>query len=111
MANRNRYEVGYRKPPTASQFVKGQSGNPKGRPKGSQSLGGMLRKMSRQRVKVTVSGRSRSVSKLEAAFMQLTSKAASGDLKAIKEYTYLLRMFEDFEQTNIQPPSFVVNFV
>jgi hypothetical protein len=32
------YEVGYRKPPKASQFKAGQSGNPKGRPKGSRNV-------------------------------------------------------------------------
>lgn len=31
------YEVGYRKPPTASQFKPGRSGNPKGRPKGARN--------------------------------------------------------------------------
>ena len=29
------YDVGYRKPPRASQFAKGHSGNPNGRPKKS----------------------------------------------------------------------------
>src|SRR6202040_1149980 len=31
------YEVGYRKPPAASQFKPGRSGNPKGRPKGARN--------------------------------------------------------------------------
>lgn len=31
--NESNYEVGYGKPPTASQFKKGESGNPNGRPK------------------------------------------------------------------------------
>jgi hypothetical protein len=30
------YEVGYAKPPPYTRFRKGQSGNPKGRPKGLQ---------------------------------------------------------------------------
>ena len=31
------YEIGYRKPPAASQFKPGRSGNPKGRPKGARN--------------------------------------------------------------------------
>ncbi|MFG1261012.1 DUF5681 domain-containing protein [Xanthobacter flavus] len=35
---RTDYEVGYRKPPVHARFKKGQSGNPKGRCKGTQNL-------------------------------------------------------------------------
>ena len=36
------YDVGYGKPPKATRFRKGQTGNPKGRPKTSKNVGTML---------------------------------------------------------------------
>jgi hypothetical protein len=38
LAVRPGYEVGYAKPPEATRFQKGQSGNPRGRPKGAKNL-------------------------------------------------------------------------
>ena len=32
MAKQDDYEVGYKQPPKSTRFVKGRSGNPKGRP-------------------------------------------------------------------------------
>jgi Family of unknown function (DUF5681) len=98
------YEVGYSKPPRQTRFTKGQSGNPKGRPKGSQNLASIVAKAGRERVKVTGSNGTRSITKVEAAFIQLANQAASGDLRAIREFTYLLKSLEDSGQSSLTLP-------
>jgi len=101
MANKNadfemkQYEVGFGKPPRNTQFRKGTTGNPRGRPKGAKSLHSILVKMGREPVKVNINGRIRSVSRLEAIVMQLSNKAASGDLKAIRELLAAHRLFPE----------------
>jgi len=90
-----KYEVGFGKPPESTQFQKGVTGNPKGRPKGSKSISGILTKMGRERVKVAINGKTRSITKLEAVFMQLSNKAASGDIRAIRELLAAHRIFPE----------------
>jgi len=46
------YKVGYGKPPKSGKFVKGISGNPKGRPKNSKNLTTTVLKESRQLVHI-----------------------------------------------------------
>ncbi len=79
--NRN-YEIGYRKPPRATQFKPGQSGNTKGRSKGSKNLATALEDELKERVTVTENGRRRTISKGEALVKQTVNKAVSGDTKA-----------------------------
>ncbi len=92
-------EVGYCKPPKHTQFVKGRSGNPKGRPKGSQNFANILEKTGRERINVSENGRGRSVTKFEACALQLMNKGASGDLKAIRQVVGLVEAV----QTNHDP--------
>ena len=78
------YPVGYGRPPRATQFQPGHSGNPKGRPKGILNVARVLERELRERVVINEHGRRRTVSKLEAAMKQVVNKAASGDLGALK---------------------------
>ena len=46
------YEVGYGRPPVATRFSKGQSGNPRGRPKVTKAFGAMLHEALNKKVQV-----------------------------------------------------------
>jgi hypothetical protein len=89
------HEVGYANPPRDTQFKKGISGNPKGRPKGSVSLSTVVQRTSREPVSINENGKRKVITKAEAALKQLSNKAASGDLRAIKELMILIRLAEE----------------
>jgi Family of unknown function (DUF5681) len=76
------YSVGYGKPPLHSRFKAGQSGNPRGRPRGTKNRITILNQTLNERVLVTDNGKRKSITKQEAIFKQLVNKAASGDHRA-----------------------------
>jgi len=88
------HQVGYGKPPHHTRFVKGQSGNPRGRPHSAKNLKTLLNKALNERVVVTENGGRRKISKREAIVTQLVNGSAKGDLKAIQ---ILLAMLRDIE--------------
>jgi len=73
-------------PSHATRWKKGTSGNPSGRPKGSRNLSSYILEAARDEVTVTVAGKTRRVSKLQASVMQLATKAAGGDQTAINKF-------------------------
>ena len=78
------YEVGYAKPPKSTQFKKGQSGNPNGRPKGQHNFATILTRELNRKVTINENGRRKKVTKLEAATKQLVNKVAGGDLASMR---------------------------
>jgi Family of unknown function (DUF5681) len=88
------YEVGHCRPPRHSQFRKGQSGNPNGRPRGSKSINRLLKEALSEKVTVNVNGQRREISKREAIVLQLVNKSAAADLKAVQILLNVLRETE-----------------
>jgi hypothetical protein len=89
------YEVGYGKTPRHSRFVKGQSGNPRGRAPGATNMKTLLNKALSEVVVVTENGGRRKLSKREAIVTQLVNRSAKADFKAIQ---ILLGMLRDIER-------------
>lgn len=78
------YTVGYKKPPKHSRFQKGQSGNKKGRPKGTKNLKTETIEELSEMVKVRLGDRQVRVSKHRALLKVLTLKAMKGDVRSLK---------------------------
>jgi Family of unknown function (DUF5681) len=76
------YKIGYGKPPKSSQFKRGKSGNPEGRPKGSLKLATDLAAELNEQITVREDGRARRVSKQRASIKSLMAKALQGDIRA-----------------------------
>lgn len=71
-------EIGYGRPPKATRFQKGKSGNPRGRPRNRHRdipYDGLLGQI----VTVREDGRERRVTAAEAFILQLTKKGLEGD--------------------------------
>ena len=78
------YEVGYGKPPKATRFKKGTSGNPSGRPKkkSPQSLnpGGIIEAIDNEQIEVSDNGKRKTMTKAEIEIRQLFTRAIRGNL-------------------------------
>jgi hypothetical protein len=61
------YEVGYGKPPRQHRYRKGQSGNPRGRPRRKRNEAALINRIFDELVTVTVDGKRQRVTVLEAA--------------------------------------------
>jgi hypothetical protein len=79
------YKVGYGKPPKDTQFPKGQSGNPKGRPKGSKNLVTLVHEELGQLISVREDGRSRKVPAVAAIAKRMVNGGLAGNQRAIDQ--------------------------
>ena len=81
--------VGYGSPPKHSQFKKGQSGNPFGRPRGSTNRKIILEKIMAEKASYREGETVTEVTKLELLLRTIRSQVAEGNLAALDLYEKL----------------------
>jgi uncharacterized protein DUF5681 len=91
------YEVGWGKPPISTRFMKGQSGNPKGRPRGTKNPKTDLMEELREIIVVREGDRTVRMSKQRAMIKTVMNKSLKGDARAI---ITLIRMMTRFTETD-----------
>lgn len=82
MTKDKRTDVGYRKPPKETQFRKGKSGNPSGRPKRILSNGETVLRELNRKVTIVEKGKKRRITMLDAIVRKQAILAMQGNVKA-----------------------------
>ncbi len=77
--------AGYMRPPREYRWNKGQSGNPKGRPRGRRNLAAALTAVLHESVIREVDGEEREMTRLEAITRELVKGAEQGDPRLLHE--------------------------
>lgn len=95
------YKVGYKRPPKATQFAPGRSGNPKGRPRGSKNWSTIMSEAASRRRTIGMGGKKVRMSGSEAVAEQMVINAIKGCAKARRDFLNEMR----FERQREAPPA------
>ena len=95
------YTVGYKKPPSKTQFKKGQSGNPRGKVAGHKNLKTEVMEEMSTRMLVKQNGKQVKLSAQSIIIKRMISDAANGDAKARDQ---LIKLIGEVERAQpLQP--------
>jgi hypothetical protein len=100
VSKRSHHEVGYGKPPRTHQFKAGQSGNPKGRPRGAKNEATILHELLNRKLEVREGGRTRKITVFEAILLRFTEDALKGNTKTA---TFLFNRYAVAQGGDAQP--------
>ena len=88
-------KVGYKRPPSKTQFKPGRSGNPRGRPKRKVNMSESFNRKLDQKIVLPETGKV--LTKLEAFVHSTLNRVLQGDAKAIPALVRLLNQTEQFK--------------
>lgn len=94
------YEVGYGRPPKATRFKPGQSGNPKGRKRKPRSLKDEMRSIMKKPIAIKENGQTKRMPLQKVTLRSVAKKAAQGDLRAASFVINLMNS-EEADKTDI----------
>lgn len=97
------YDIGFGKPPRGTQFRKGLSGNPSGRPKGSRNLKTIVAKYFNQKMEISTGGKTRRLPVIDILMMRLRKHALEGDWKAMQQILALYQTYVEFQEVPTDP--------
>jgi hypothetical protein len=95
--------VGYGRPPLASRFKPGTSGNAKGRPKGRKNLRTLIKEAMTANILIQEGQNSRRVSRIEGVVLRQLQSALKGSDRAalaVIKMAHQLRFLEDSESAS-----------
>ncbi|MEY8120365.1 DUF5681 domain-containing protein [Falsihalocynthiibacter sp. BN13B15] len=104
ITNPKDHKIGYGNPPKNSQFKKNQSGNPKGRPNGSNNLNKILEKLGLEKVSVTENGTKKFMTKIELVLASMMNKASKGDVAAARLLVSVSQMSGAVDNSEYEQP-------
>jgi Family of unknown function (DUF5681) len=78
------YEVGRGRPPKHTQYPKGKSGNPKGRPKGARNLRAELEKSLLAPIPMVMNGKQVRITTVELLIKKVAAEISKGSMPAAR---------------------------
>jgi hypothetical protein len=86
------YDQGFGKAPKTARFKKGQSGNPKGKPKGARSLRTDVLAVADLKVQVTTPAGVQTTTIQHAIMLAVAARATKGDVRAAQVFVRMLEL-------------------
>jgi len=91
---KDKAEIGYGKPPTQSQWKKGQSGNPSGKRKKAESLQSKLAMLAGEEIALNYNGSTTKMPRDVAMLHAVLQKAMKGDQPSVRYVTDMINQSE-----------------